>query len=448
VGCYRRAVEQALEANDFQAVLSYVERGLQCGATASMRGALCLAAAEAHRWRGENAEAEKCGLEALSLIEPSEDLWANAAGEIALASGRLGNHEYLVSVADQLHRLGTVKSGAQVTATARTAMHLYHAGRRDLADALVVALEADLPMAALVEPQVEAWRNRLLATQALFGGDLGMYLSRTDAASHRFELAGDVRNACQQRVSVGYASMQIGAFGEAERALQAALGVAERMGLANVVHYAKHNLGLALAHLDRLAAAEEVERAAIAGFVGQGNRRLEGASRIYLARILLMAGRVDDAREEAVAALPLVDEMPPLRAYALGVHAHVLLAADDANAALAAAAAAMEVIAALGGIDEGESLVRLAHPLALWPMNRADEAEAAIVAAADRLKERAARISDDGLRASFLGAVPENVRTLDLAAPWLADDRPLRSAKVTARGWPTVPRSPRQTPWS
>jgi hypothetical protein len=43
---------------------------------------------------------------------------------------------------------------------------------------------------------------------------------------------------------------------------------------------------------------------------------------------------------------------------------------------------------------------------------------AVVAAAADRLRARAARIASPEARARFLGAVPENARTLELAALW------------------------------
>jgi len=58
------------------------------------------------------------------------------------------------------------------------------------------------------------------------------------------------------------------------------------------------------------------------------------------------------------------------------------------------------------------------HALALKATGDGDGARAAIAAACDRLTERANKINDPARRASFLESVPENARTMALAAAW------------------------------
>ena len=69
-------------------------------------------------------------------------------------------------------------------------------------------------------------------------------------------------------------------------------------------------------------------------------------------------------------------------------------------------------------VDEGEARIRLVWAEALRAAGQLDEAHQAIVAAKQRLEERAARIGSPALRASYLENVPENARTLALAAAW------------------------------
>ena len=79
---------------------------------------------------------------------------------------------------------------------------------------------------------------------------------------------------------------------------------------------------------------------------------------------------------------------------------------------------AVELLESLGGIADGESLVRLVHSEALHATGDTDEASTAIAIAHDRLVERADTIPDDTLRGSFLREVGENARTLELASQW------------------------------
>src|SRR5206468_616259 len=128
----------------------------------------------------------------------------------------------------------------------------------------------------------------------------------------------------------------LGAYREAERALRVASSNAGRMGLALVEAFAKHNLGMVLAHLGEIDEALAIEREAVHSLARQGARRSEGGARIYLAHILAMAGDFPAAEREARAALDLVAAVPSMRACALGVLAIVLSIGGDAAAALVA----------------------------------------------------------------------------------------------------------------
>jgi eukaryotic-like serine/threonine-protein kinase len=108
-------------------------------------------------------------------------------------------------------------------------------------------------------------------------------------------------------------------------------------------------------------------------------------------------------------------EKSPTRALALGSLARVRVKEGRAAEALPLAEEAMAMLAAFGGVDEGEALMRLAHVEALLAVGQNDAAQAALRTARDRLNERAARIADPLLRRMFLDAVPENARTLALA---------------------------------
>jgi eukaryotic-like serine/threonine-protein kinase len=153
----------------------------------------------------------------------------------------------------------------------------------------------------------------------------------------------------------------------------------------------------------------------VATFRAQGDRRLETASRLYLATILALAGDLDRAAEEARAVAADAATAPPLRACALGTLADVELRRARPAEALAAAREAHTLLLSVGGLEEGEALIRLVYADALRGEDPAAE-RAAIFEARDRLLERAAKIGDPALRESFVTRVPENARTMALAA--------------------------------
>jgi len=148
------------------------------------------------------------------------------------------------------------------------------------------------------------------------------------------------------------------------------------------------------------------------------DQRLAAGSRIYLASVLAQAGELERAEREAVTAVEGLGEAPPLCAYAHGVVAEAALARGAPERALGHARQAMTILESLGGIEEGESLVRLVHVGALEATGDHDGARVALAEAVSRLLARANHLQNPALRQSFLEGVPENARTLALAATW------------------------------
>jgi hypothetical protein len=142
--------------------------------------------------------------------------------------------------------------------------------------------------------------------------------------------------------------------------------------------------------------------------------------------ILQAAGDLAGAEVAARRALEVAEAEPVLplnRAESLAILAQVLLAQGRTPEALERAEAGLQLLESLGGIDDGEALIRLVHAEALHAAGQGDAARAALGAAAVRLRARAERIGSAALRQSFLERVPENARTLALEKAWAASAR-------------------------
>ncbi len=410
---YRRAAEQALAANDFPAALTGCERGLRLAGGDDI-GEFKLLQAEARAWAGEFLEAEQAGLEAMRRLPPKGDAWYAAAAEVALAAGVQGDRDRLARLYAELHPLSGA-SDREILAATRLAEQLVIIGRPELADQLLAGLE---PLAAELRETWPALAGRVYGAQAhrrRFGGDVGAARELVALGAECFERAGDHRNACLFRGRIGFALLVIGNAAAAEQVLREVVGAAERMGLQNVAATARHNLGLTLSRLGRFDEARRVEMAARAAFRASGNRRLEGAALEYLAQIELDAGDAGAAELAARAALAVASAEPVLplnQAESLALVAQSLLQQGRAGDALDFAARAARMLDTLGGIDDGEAIIRLTLADALAAAGQVDAAGAAIEAARARLLDRATRIRDPGDRRSFLENVPENARTL------------------------------------
>jgi eukaryotic-like serine/threonine-protein kinase len=236
-----------------------------------------------------------------------------------------------------------------------------------------------------------------------------------------FAELGDVRNACVQRVNVAYASLSVGELETSAAAFYAVLQTTISLGLDTVTSVGRHNLGYVLALLGRVEEAEHQERLALEAFQAHGDVRMQGTSRTYLALIALMRGDQRTAIAEARAALALAPEVAPSRAIALATLASVLLGQEATRVeAYGHAKESIAMLQTIGGVDEGEGLIRLIYARCLHASGEIDAAKAAIEAASDRLHARALRITPEHLREGFLMRLPDHALTLALAEEWLS----------------------------
>ncbi|WP_438017101.1 protein kinase [Sorangium sp. So ce315] len=412
---YRRAAEQAMEANDLASALARAEMGIQCGATDEELGRLRLVEAEVSLWQQETALAAQRGTEAASLVRPGSPLWFRAIGHVVVAEGKLGHFDRVEAWAARAAEAAGALS-ARVMCLCEGATYLMFGGRYAAADTLIRMLDAVAGEAAGLDPQAAGLYQQVRAIRAQTRGDIGAALSGLTAALPAFEQAGDRRNACSVRANLGFLYGEVGDFETAESALRTALAAAQRMGLDDLETAAVQNLGYVIAHLGQLEEAKQLEQRAAAAFHQQGDRRMEGVALSYLAQILLRSGDPAGAEREARVAVEALQVAPPLRAAAVAVLSRALLAQGRPEEALPAAREAFAQLEEAGSLEEGESLVRLTYAEALAAVGAAREAAEVLAAAREHLLGRAAKISDPTFRERFLTCVPDNARTLALAA--------------------------------
>jgi len=414
------AAERAFEAGDFDSVMNWVSRGISAARAGEVRGTLRLFESQACKYRGDHRAALDAGREAMQCLPQGSPLWYSAAGEVALAAGNLGDDSSLLAIFEVLTKLNAdgEAGGPHVIAVARVALQLLMAGHHEQVEVMFAALDDLERRTVAIDPEVLASVHRARALRALFAGDAGTSVSEFEAAAKRFDEVGDYRNACVQRINVGSCTNELGDWARSESALREALANAERMGLFPLVAQAKLNLGLALARRGQLSEALTVERDALTMYARQGLRRLEGGARLYLGIIRLASGNLPAAEREVTAAIELLANHPPVRAHAHAVLAQIALVQGDARKALEPAGEGIRLLDSLGGIEEGESLVRLVWAEALASAGPENEARQAITMAYRRLVERAEKIRDASWRKWFLEVVPENVRTRELAIAW------------------------------
>jgi len=415
--CYLRAADQAREGNDMKAAIACGERAIACGAEGELLARVRLVQAEAHRWRGEQAEASRCSAEAMERLPHGSPAWCVALGEYAAAQCRLGRIEEIDGLAEALCTIDPIEADLRhVSALAQVAVAATFHGRYALVDRMLDWMTAVHERHEGNNPLIAARVLRVRGYRAHVAGDEAAYLRLTDRAQALVAAAGAERDACGLRSVVGYAQLLLGSYAQAEQTLREALAIAERLGSHTISAVSLHNLGCAVFRLGRVDEGIRIESQAIEQSIKQGDRRIEPGARGYLAEMLTHKGELDAAEREIDGGLANAND--PMRAWLLALRANVLLARGDGPRALEHVSEGMVIYRRLGGIEEGAALIRLVHVKALHAAGHEDEARKELADARDTLIGRAKRLSDETLRETFLRCVPEHAETLALANDW------------------------------
>jgi serine/threonine protein kinase/tetratricopeptide (TPR) repeat protein len=411
----------ALSVNVLRDATKYANKVLEvAGESPAIRSRMRLVHAIAYRWLGNLFETKHAAEEAMSLLPRGSTAYHAALGHLIIACGNLGEVDRIRAIDADLSTLeaeGPTSEGHVISAS-RLAVALLRSGLPERAQEILGSAQKMVHRHSITSPFVLAWLDVARAEMALHEADLTSYVRRVERAVENFTSAGDMRNTCLQRVNIGNAYVHLGAYALAVAAFREALAIAEPMQLDYVCSILA-NLGHALAHLGNIEEAHNVESAALELVVQQGNRRGEGFISIYMSMIMRLAGDKEGALNMANRALDVSEGAPAVRAYALALMAGIAIAKNNETEALKYSQEAIEILNRLDGIEEGESLIRWTHALALRASGQDKEAETYIREARNRLLKRADRISDPRWRQSFLEQVNDNARVMEFASSWL-----------------------------
>jgi tetratricopeptide (TPR) repeat protein len=146
--------------------------------------------------------------------------------------------------------------------------------------------------------------------------------------------AGDLRLCARLAANAATLLETLGALDEAEAMARRGLALAEQLGLEHVRALAAHNLGSVLLVRGRIDEARAFQEQALADFLGQSNVRLAVTAMLELGRTLHRAGERAGAAELLRQVLGQTSE-GPLRFDALSALARLELEQGDAAAATA-----------------------------------------------------------------------------------------------------------------
>ncbi|MEM9492930.1 MAG: tetratricopeptide repeat protein, partial [Myxococcota bacterium] len=412
---YHRAAEQALEAEDLNAVLAYAERALDCGAQGETRGALRRLQAETHNWRGDHGEAQQCGREALKLLPANSDAWGDAAHHQIFACGNLAAYDEVEAVCDRL--LASIDRPSQwrhLFALTWSVAHLAAGGRGDRAYQLRDSLDQVTEMGEIPKSLIAALAD-VDAFLASMSGKPDRAVALFRRASRHWTAVGNARNACLSQSNAGDDLVRLGQYGEAESNQRELLEMSERLGADYLLGDIKTNLARALNGLGRADEAESILREVLAGDAPPFQRLW---AMVNLCEVLYTKANYGEALAETHRAAQAAEGQPRHEAHIFAVRARTLLVLERDNEALSVTRLSMLLLNDHGVAVEDDALPRLAHAEALYACGEHAEARRALKAAEDRLLTRAKQIQNPQWQASFLGNVAENRRTLELSKAW------------------------------
>jgi eukaryotic-like serine/threonine-protein kinase len=411
----------ALSVNSLRDAIKYADKVLATDSDEpSVRARMRLVHAVAYRWIGNLSESKKAAEEVMALFPRGSTPFHTALGHLIIACGHMGDADRIRELATELAILESegVTSEGHVISASRLTVALLRMGERERGQETLAVAQKLAFRHSITSPFVLAWLDVARSEMALHDADLTSYVRRVERAVENFTSAGDMRNTCLQRVNIGNAYVHLGAYALGETAFREALAIAEPMQL-DFVSSILANLGHALAHLGNVEEARKVESMALERVVKQGNRRGEGFISIYMSMILRLAGDKEAALAMAKRALEVSEGAPAVRAYALALMAGIAIAKNKEFEALVYSRESMAILNKLEGIEEGESLIRWTHALALRAAGQDQEAEKHIAEAREKLLQKAERITDAKWRQSFLEQVNDNARVMEFASAWL-----------------------------
>jgi tetratricopeptide (TPR) repeat protein len=415
---FAAAVDEAFERHEFDVVLQLVDRGLERAPQGEARGRLLLRRAEVHAVSGRHHEAADSAMGALGELPSSSPRWYSAAGEAALASGRSGQTQQVIDIADRILSVENPDGGGAIhlIGLVRAALPLNAAGETTVAwqllDKIVEVTSASR------DPDVEGPMRSARALRCLITGAQDSAYEELEAAAAAFERVGSVRTALEHLAAAGFCMLELGRLERGEDILRRTIARSLELGLEHLCAVARHNLGRRIGEAGRLEEGLVLERQALASFERHGNQRMMGLTRCHLAWLLLLAGRATEAATHGERAVAELHDNPAARPVALATRAQIRMRLAATDAALEDARAALEGLEDLGQLQEGESFIRLTWAEALAAAGNHDEARVAVLVAQRWLTARTNQFSNPELRASFRCNVLENARTDAHAREW------------------------------
>jgi serine/threonine protein kinase/tetratricopeptide (TPR) repeat protein len=408
----RVAANQAIEADDLKAALDRVERGVLLGAQGDDLAELRVVESEARFWKGEYVEAERAARAGRECSDPKLALRAMSALiealGVAAKYGEIGKlTEELEHRPEQPYLLNT-----WLNCRANSAAYLANAGQFEAREKILKLLEAAREE---LDPLLIGRIETIGAHIARSEGRPSHFVAGFQRAWEFFERAGHKRAGTEALGNAGCGLGEVGQLEAAEELMRKLWAIADRMGLSHLLGGTHYMLGNILSYRGCLEEARSFLKTALQ-LTGEANEQhFHRFALLSLSMVDYMGKNYKDAEQYARQALLLLDNTPSLRPFAMALLARSLHGQGLIAEALALAKEAHAQLEALGKVQDGEAIIRLAYVECLLASLDSESARQALQVAIERLRRQAATIDNPAWRKSFFNRIPEHRRLLELA---------------------------------
>jgi tetratricopeptide (TPR) repeat protein len=413
-----RAAEHALAASDFDGAYAHADRAVALGASGVALGTARVVQSEVRECHAQLQVAHALALEAMELLPVGSKRWFRAVGQFVRNAGEEG-------VLDEAREWGKRAlearpdddaREAKIECLVRAGYQYLWAGDRETFERLLEALGVELAELHDASQRTLVHVLCLRGRYARFCGRPERYLSYQRETLEMHRRADNARLATREALNVAVAYSDLGCWDEAFRYIAESRREAQRLGLRAVLEWCDVLEATVLRRCGDPKAVTSLS-GLCERFRESGQQRLVVGLLGELALAELLAGSNESAESYARSALEAAADPAP-RAESMGALMRALVVRNKLDEALTIAESARELLDAHVAIEDGESGLRRGLIETLEAAGRHDAARAEAESALRCVFERAAKIHDPAIRASYLCNVDDHAAFLGFGERW------------------------------